>query len=84
MTSVGDGSISLGLPQVRIREMSTMVQVEDGEMLIIGGLIDSTETKNGNSVPGLGNIPVIKYLFGTEEKKLQKRELVILLTPKII
>ncbi len=84
MTSIGNGAIELGLPKVRIREMSTMVQVEDGEMLIIGGLIDSTDTKTGSFAPGLGSIPVIKYLFGVEEKNMQKRELVILLTPKII
>jgi len=84
MTSIGDGAIELGLPQVSVREMSTMVQVDDGEMLIIGGLIDSKENKTGDFAPGLGSIPVVKYLFGVEEKQLQKRELVILLTPKII
>jgi len=84
LTAIGDGGLQLGLPQVRIREMSTMVQVEDGEMLIIGGLIDSKENNTGDFAPGLGSIPVVKYLFGVEEKQLQKRELVILLTPKII
>jgi general secretion pathway protein D/MSHA biogenesis protein MshL len=84
MTPIGDGTISLGLPKVRIRQMSTMVQVEDGEMLVIGGLIDSSEAKNGSFAPGFGSLPVVKYLFGVEEKTLLKRELVILLTPKII
>ena len=84
ITSIGGGAIELGLPQVRVREMSTMVEVQNGEMLVIGGLIDSVETKNENFIPGLGSIPGIKYLFGVEEKKLVKRELVILLTPKII
>jgi len=84
MTSIGDGTIQLGLPQVKVREMSTMVEVEDGEMLIIGGLIDSLEAKTENFAPGIGSIPGIKYLFGVEEKKMQKRELVILLTPTII
>ena len=84
MTPVGDGSISLGLPQVRIREMSTMVQIEDGEMLVIGGLIDSNDAKNGAFAPGFGSLPVVKYLFGVETKTVLKRELVILLTPKII
>jgi len=40
--------------------------------------------KTGSFAPGLGSIPVVKYLFGVEEKTLQKRELVILLTPKIL
>jgi len=85
MTSIGDdGGNRLGLPQVKVREMSTMVEVQSGEMLVIGGLIDSLESKNENFIPGLGNIPGIKYLFGVEEKKIQKRELVILLSPKII
>jgi general secretion pathway protein D/MSHA biogenesis protein MshL len=84
LTSIGDGSIQLGLPQVRIRQMSTMVQVENGEMLIIGGLIDSAEGKKGAFAPGLGSIPVVKYLFGYEEKTMKKRELVILLTPKVL
>ena len=58
--------------------------VEDGEMLIIGGLIDSVEGKTGSFAPIVGSIPVIKYLFGVEEKRMEKRELVILLAPKII
>jgi general secretion pathway protein D/MSHA biogenesis protein MshL len=64
--------------------MSTMVQVDDGEMLIIGGLIDTVEAKDGKFAPGLGSIPGIKYLFGYEETRKEKRELVILLTPRII
>jgi len=79
----GDG-LQVGLPQVQIREMSTMVQVNNGEMLIIGGLIDSIEAKTGEFAPVVGNIPFLRYLFGVEEKKMEKRELVILLTPKII
>ena len=74
----------MGLPRVNIRQMSTMVEVEDGEMLIIGGLIDSVEGKTGSFAPIVGSIPVIKYLFGVEEKRMEKRELVILLAPKII
>ncbi len=78
-----DGS-QIGLPVVNVREMSTMVQVENGEMLIIGGLIDNIESSDEKFAPGVGDIPVVKYLFGYEEKTLQKRELVILLTPRII
>lgn len=79
----GDG-LQVGLPQVQIREMSTMVQVNNGEMLIIGGLIDSIESKDKEFAPIVGDIPLLRYLFGVEEKRMEKRELVILLTPKII
>ena len=79
----GDG-LEVGLPRVGVREMSTMVEVENGEMLVIGGLIDELESTESAFAPVVGDIPIIKYLFGYEEKIKQKRELVILLTPKII
>ncbi|MCL7486884.1 MAG: type II and III secretion system protein [Desulfobulbaceae bacterium] len=79
---VGFGEV--GLPVVQVREVSTMVQVNNGEMLIIGGLIDSADRKDEDFAPVVGNIPFIRYLFGVEEKIKQKRELVILLTPTII
>jgi general secretion pathway protein D/MSHA biogenesis protein MshL len=64
--------------------MSTMVKVKDGEMIIIGGLIDSVVASQGKFAPVVGDIPVLKYLFGYEEKRKEKRELVILLTPRVL
>ncbi|MBM9536603.1 type II and III secretion system protein [Desulfobulbus alkaliphilus] len=82
--SFGDDGLVVGLPEIRVRQMSTMVDVEDGEMLIIGGLIDSVESSSGKFAPLVGRIPVVKYLFGVEEKRMERRELVILLTPTIL
>ena len=79
-----NGEMEVGLPQVGIRQMSTMVQVANGEMLIIGGLIDSVQDSSEKFAPVVGKIPLIKYLFGVEEKNIKKRELVILLSPQII
>ncbi|WP_319548863.1 pilus (MSHA type) biogenesis protein MshL [Desulfogranum marinum] len=79
----GDG-LEVGLPRVGVREMSTMVEVANGEMLVIGGLIDEVDGKTSKFAPVVGEIPIVKYLFGYEEKIKTKRELVILLTPKII
>jgi general secretion pathway protein D/MSHA biogenesis protein MshL len=78
-----DGGI-VGLPIVNVREMSTTVKVKGGEMLVIGGLISDTTKKTGEFAPGLGKIPVLKYLFGHEEKQHLKSELIILLRPRII
>lgn len=80
--TVGLGEV--GLPVVNVREMSTTVKVRTGEMLVIGGLIDSTESTEGHFAPILGGIPIVRYLFGYEEKVKQKRELIILLKPTII
>lgn len=76
--------MKVGLPEIGVRQMSTIVQVANGEMLIIGGLIDSMQEDTEKFAPVVGKIPIVKYLFGVEEKKVKKRELVILLSPHII
>lgn len=81
---VGTLGATVGLPIINVREMSTTVRVKNGEMLVIGGLITDTQDNKGEFAPVLGQIPVIKYLFGYEEKTHEKRELIILLKPNII
>jgi type II secretory pathway component GspD/PulD (secretin) len=81
--AIGNGG-QIGLPIINVREMSTTVRVNNGEMLVIGGLISSTESEDGTFVPGTSKIPFFKYLFGYEKKLAQKRELIILLKPRII
>ena len=80
----GATALKMGLPIVNVREMSTIVRVKDGEMLVIGGLISDMNEETGNFAPVVGDIPLIKYLFGYEEKVKHKRELIILLKPRII
>lgn len=80
--AIGLGEV--GLPIVNVREMSTTVKVKNGEMLIIGGLIDNTEETSGEFMPIFGSIPIIRYLFGYEEKVREKHEMIILLKPTII
>ncbi|MCI5120106.1 MAG: type II and III secretion system protein, partial [Candidatus Electrothrix sp. AUS4] len=80
--TVGDGKV--GLPVVNKREMSTTVKIKDGSMLVVGGLISESESSDGDFLFGTENIPYLKYLFGYEEKQHSKRELIILLRPRII
>ncbi|WP_136805965.1 pilus (MSHA type) biogenesis protein MshL [Desulfosediminicola flagellatus] len=82
--AVGNLGAQVGLPIVNVRELSTTVKVNDGEMLVIGGLISNVDESNGEFAPVLGDIPLLRYLFGYEEKVAQKRELIILLKPRII
>lgn len=81
---IGNDGASVGLPVISVREISTTVKVRDGEMLVIGGLISDTESTVGEFMPILGDIPILRYLFGYEEKEHIKRELIILLRPRII
>ncbi|TKB12084.1 hypothetical protein FCL48_00080 [Desulforhopalus sp. IMCC35007] len=80
--TVGLGEV--GLPIINVREMSTTVKVNNGDMLVIGGLISSSDSNDGSFIPGTSGIPFFKYLFGYEEKTKTKRELIILLQPRII
>jgi general secretion pathway protein D/MSHA biogenesis protein MshL len=79
---IGEGKV--GLPIVNKREMSTTVKIKNGSMLVVGGLISETEASDGDFLFGTENIPYLKYLFGYEEKQKAKRELIILLRPRII
>ena len=74
----------VGLPIVNVREMSTTVTIKNGSILVVGGLISETEESDGDFLYGTEDIPYLKYLFGYEEKKKTKRELIILLRPYII
>ncbi len=82
--NIGADGTTVGLPIVNVREMSTTVKVGDGEMLVIGGLISDYNETTGEFAPILGDIPFLRYLFGWEEKIHNKRELIILLRPRII
>lgn len=82
--AVGNQGDLVGLPVVNVREMSTTVKVKGGDMLVIGGLISETTKSDGEFAPGLGNVPILKYLFGHEDKTHIKSELIILLRPQII
>jgi len=80
---VGEGKI--GLPVVKRREMSTLVRVNQGDMLVVGGLVDSTNDGSDDTVPVLSKIPILgKLFFSLENKVKSHKELVILLKPEII
>ncbi len=80
----GDNSVEIKLPTVDLREMSTTVKVLDGQIVVIGGLIDKQEILREAQVPFLGEIPVIGAAFKRYEKTYENTELVIMLIPKII
>ncbi|MFZ5775985.1 MAG: pilus (MSHA type) biogenesis protein MshL [Thermodesulfobacteriota bacterium] len=79
---VGLGKV--GVPKIQLREMNTVVRVKSGDMLMIGGLIDDVQASNIKKVPFLGDLPGVGGLFSHSTNTHKKKELVILLQPKII
>lgn len=84
--TVGSGvnSVEIKLPTLDLREMSTTVKVLDGQMVIIGGLIDKKEVLREQRVPILSRIPFIGKLFQRMDKSYENTELIIMLIPRII
>jgi MSHA type pilus biogenesis protein MshL len=77
-------AVEIKLPTVDLREMSTTVKVMDGQMIIIGGLIDKKEIIRENKIPLLGDIPILGHAFRSVTKTEEKTELVIILMPKLV
>ena len=66
------------------RGASTMVRVKNGQTVVIGGMLASTETKTVKKVPLLGYIPIIGWLFTSVSSRRTNTDLVIFLTPTIL
>jgi len=66
------------------RGVSTMVRVKNGQTVVIGGMLSSTESKTIKKVPLLGYIPIIGWLFTSVSSRRTNTDLVIFLTPTIL
>lgn len=60
------------------------VRIKDGETLVIGGMLQETETKTVHKIPFLGDLPVVGSVFRSSTTNKSKSELVIMITPNII
>ena len=63
---------------------STTVVVQDGQTIVIGGLIREDTTKSRSGIPFLSKIPFIGWLFGSTVDNKQRTEIIILLTPRVV
>ncbi|MEO2169871.1 MAG: hypothetical protein ABGY42_17465, partial [bacterium] len=71
-------------PTTTVRSATTTVVVDHGETIAIGGLISDRLTSTESGIPWLMDIPVLGWLFKYESKRMEKVNLIILLTPHII
>jgi general secretion pathway protein D len=70
--------------QLGTREASTMLQLKDGENQVLAGLINNEDRSSGNKIPGLGDLPIIGRLFGSNRDSKDKTEIVLSITPHLI
>jgi general secretion pathway protein D len=70
--------------EIGTRNANTLLRLKDGETQILAGLIQDSDTRTANTIPGLGDIPVLGHLFGTHHADREKDEIVLSITPRII
>jgi len=73
-----------GNPSINTQRAETQVQVADGVMTVIGGIIQSTDTNATDSTPGLSSLPILNWLFKRTSTSSESQELMIFITPRII
>ena len=72
------------VPSIDTKNVTTQITVNNGDTAVIGGIYEETSNNTINSVPFLGEIPVIGYLFKQTSRTTEKTELLIFLTPRVL
>lgn len=81
---IGSEQLILPLAQSSVRESDTIIRANSGEVVVIGGLIETYNIDMESKTPILGDIPYLGELFKNKSQKSQKRELVIMLKPVVV
>ncbi|MBE0491996.1 MAG: pilus (MSHA type) biogenesis protein MshL [Sulfurospirillum sp.] len=71
-------------PNVKIRQLSSIVKVKDGDKVLIGGLIGKKDSIDDTSVPVLSAIPLLGEVFKSSSKSTTRSEMIIVLIPHIV
>ena len=78
------GSIPNRVPQIRTREMESVLRLANGEIAVLGGLMEDKLDTDTGRIPLLGAIPLLGELFTRRENSVRRTELVIFLRPRLI
>ena len=66
------------------RKIEHDIRLKEGEVSVLGGLIQSTVTNTVNGVPGLGDVALLHYLFSTTHAERAETEVLVMLTPRVV
>ena len=69
---------------IETQEIKTQVKVKSGETVVLGGIFQQVNSKGKKKVPTIADVPIIGNAFKYNDKKYQKRELVIFITPQLV
>lgn len=82
--AVKTGTSEIDSPTIQTREITSSVAVQNGEAIVLGGLIKEDDSYNKSGIPFLHTLPLIGPLFGGTENNKKRTELVVLITPRVV
>jgi general secretion pathway protein D len=83
LIDVGNGNV-VTLPRINYKGLTTTLNLGDGDMVMIGGLIDQNQASDRNGLPGLSDVPGLGNLFGEQNTSHRSRELVVVLRVRLL
>jgi len=83
-SAVATTSSSINSPTIQQRRISSSIAVQDGQTLAIGGLISDTRTKSRSGIPYLMDLPYVGPLFSLRNDQVDRTELIVLITPRVV
>ncbi len=82
--AVSTTSSEIDAPTIQQRQIESVVAINSGETIVLGGLIQDTETENEGGIPVLHKIPLLGKLFGQTTRDSRRTELLVLITPRVV
>jgi general secretion pathway protein D len=83
VSAPGDVGVG-GNPSVDTRTISTEVAIQSGQTILLGGLIQETDSDARSGVPFLSRLPIVGRLFGTRSESVNRTETIVMITPTVI
>lgn len=71
-------------PVIGQKKIEHQIRLKEGEVNMLGGLLEDSDSKNFSGIPGLGSIPILKYIFGHENIDRRQNEVVFVLIPHLV
>ena len=82
---VGQSSIGgISQPIIGQKKIEHEIRLADGESSLIGGIFDDSQTKSLSGIPGLAQIPILRYLFGQVQQDKEQDETIFAITPHVV
>jgi len=82
--AIPDSSGTIGSPTINDRSIETKLALTDGGSVLLGGLIEATNSVESSGIPVLKDLPILGHLFRSDGHSVERRELIMLIVPYIV